>query len=492
MRVAIFLVHSKLMAVTALDVQQDHTLSDSNRFGIHGFTGKLTWDLGFATLISVSAYSKQTKRETLDVDSGPAPQFITMKESEWDWFTQELRLEGETDRFRWIVGAYYLTLDTAYSQGLADTIGGINVFAGLFFNGFLTTANDFIEGTVNAELETDSYSLFGQVDYDLTDQLMLSVGFRGIIEEKDYTFTNRLYTNRRDDRVDGALFGGGSPFVDPFTGAVFEFLPPFADDTSDFLWSGKVQLNWQPNEDWLVYAGVNRGVKAGSFNAPLLTFLTPDEYGYDEEVLLAYEAGFKSTLLDGKARLNVAGYYYDYSDYQAFQFIGTSGAIFNVDAEHMGVEAELVAKPVENLDLLLGLGFIDPEVEDLLVAPNTPRDTEPTFTPEIQFNGIGRYTFPGAIMGGDVALQVDGNYASSTFYNINNFGTHRMGSYWLGNIRISWVSADERLEIGGFVKNVGDTRYQRSGFELSAICGCDEAGYGEPRWWGATIRYSIY
>ena len=343
---------------------------------------------------------------------------------------------------------------------------------------------------MGATLETDSYSLFGQIDYDFTEQWTLSLGFRGIIEEKEYDYAMRIYDNVRDSRVDGAFFAGGAPYINPITGGPFEFLDPHTESTSDFLWSGKAVLNYAYSDDLLFYGGVNRGVKAGSFNAPLLTTLTTDEYGYDEEILWAYEVGFKSTLFDGTTRLNGSFYYYDYQDYQGFKFIGTSGAVFNNDAEYMGLELELISNPIDNVDLLLGLGLIDPEIKDVEVAPGLLRDTEPSFTPEVQFSGLGRYTWPAAFMGGTVAVQLDGNYASSAFHNINNFGSHRMDSYWIGNARIDWVSADEHWEIGGFVQNFSDTRYQNIGFELATLCGCDEQSFGRPRWAGINLRYN--
>ena len=118
----------------------------------------------------------------------------------------------------------------------------------------------------------------------------------------------------------------------------------------------------------MLYANFNRGVKAGSCNSPLLTFLIPDEYCYDEEILLSYEAGFKSTVMDGRARVNGSFYYYDYSDYQVFQFIGTSGAVFNADAKYYGGEVEIFANPIDNLDLIFGIAYIDPKVKDVSIA----------------------------------------------------------------------------------------------------------------------------
>jgi len=131
-------------------------------------------------------------------------------------------------------------------------------------------------------------------------------------------------------------------------------------------------------------------------------------------------------------------------------------------------------------------------VKDVDVAPGVPRDVEPSFTPEVQFSGLGRYTWPNSVMGGTVALQLDGNYASSAFHNINNFDTHKMDSYWLGNASMTWSSADEHWEITGFIDNFSDTRNQNIGFELATVCGCDEASFGLPRMYGAKIRYNYF
>lgn len=443
--------------VDGLNTSNHYSPQEVDFTEIMGFTGTLTWDLGFGTLTSVSSYSQQERRESFNTTYGPTPLLLYEEESETEWFTQELRLEGETDRLHWTAGLYYLTGDTKAAQALADAVGGINPFAGLFFNGFLTTANDFAAAAGDATLDTDSYSIFGQLEYDLTEQWRFIVGLRGILEEKDYFFSSRIYPTARDDRLESELFAGTPPLTIPGTNIPFEFLadPVFEDSSSDFLWSGKVQLDYIPREDLLVYASVNRGVKAGSYNQPLLTFLSRDDIQYDEEVLWAYEVGFKWTLWDGRAHFNAAAYYYDYQDYQAFQFIGTSGAIFNADAENIGMEAE---------------------------------DVEPSFTPEVQFSGVGRYTWPEALLGGSFSVQLDGNYNSSSFFNINNFDSHRMDSYWVGNVRARWVSSDESWEVGAFLNNFTDARPQNVGFELSTVCGCDEYSVDRPRWWGVNVR----
>ena len=145
----------------------------------------------------------------------------------------------------------------------------------------------------------------------------------------------------------------------------------------------------------------------------------------------------------------------------------------------------------DNTDIWLGLSFIDPTVKDIEVADNTFRDVEPTFTPEVQFSGVGRYTIPNTILGGNVSLQLDGSYASSSFSNINNFDSHIMPKNWIGNARIQWNSVDGRWSVAGFVKNFSDSRAQTSTFDLATIGGADEISFERPRWGGVNVRYNF-
>ena len=149
-----------------------------------------------------------------------------------------------------------------------------------------------------------------------------------------------------------------------------------ADDTSETLWAGKLQLSYQYDDDLMLYAGVNRGVKAGSFNAPLLGAYFggggDDGLPYDEEVLTSYEAGFKATVLDGTTRINGTAFYYDYSDYQAFLFVGVGGVVVNKDAETYGAELEIQSSPAEGWDIIVSASYFDATVEDLFLRAGSP------------------------------------------------------------------------------------------------------------------------
>lgn len=202
------------------------------------------------TLTSITDFKHFYKLLFLDVDSGPGNQAVNYSGVNADTFTQELRVAGQTPAFDWVAGLYYLHIKNHSINGLKFPVGSV------------VPGSPFDLGT-DANLKTNSYSAFGQVDWHFSDQWTLIVGGRVIREQKDYDFLQGIYfttdSRRAQDGspiVIGPDFGPGGPL-------------PFADKTGKTLWAGKVQLEYEPNDDLLLYAGVNRGVKAGNFNAQL-------------------------------------------------------------------------------------------------------------------------------------------------------------------------------------------------------------------------------
>ena len=473
------------------DTSKDFSPDDVDEFETYGVTAKLTWDFDAVTLTSVSNFMHFDKYVVLDVDAGPAPLTLFQSDSEEDTFAQELRFNGEFERARWVAGFYYLYIDNNTVNGLSQPsnsplMGNPNdptgaIIPGVFIPFLGTEANNVIS------LKTNSYSLFGQLDIDLTDKLTFIAGLRTVIEDKDYDRTIAAYLNTDDSLVETETRVPGAG-ID----ADSNLRAPFSDSTSDTLWAGKLQFEYRPTEDWLIYVGINRGVKAGSFNAKIADgtdFLSDDAIPYDEEILTAYEIGFKSTLFGGTTRFNGSFYYYDYDDYQAFVFFQSSGIIVNNDAKYKGIELDLQTSPIDGFDLMLSASFLDAEVTNLEIAPSVFRDVTPSFTPSVQWAGIARYEFPEQLFGGTVAVQLNANYASSFFHNIRNFQAQKYPSYIVGDARVTWASNDEHWEGTVFVDNFADERYRNIGFDLSTLCGCNEDGYGRPRWAGFSLRY---
>jgi iron complex outermembrane receptor protein len=446
------------------DIGKDQAYSGGNPFDSDGnnfetFGGQLRFDVGFGALefVSLTDFKDFEKRIFVDVDAGSGNGLLVDFSADQQMISQEFRLSSPTEqRLRWVAGVYYLDIDAEIPR--QDFIGFPD---GPF--GALRISN------YDIDLETRSYSLFGQVEYDLTDTLTLIAGLRPTREEKDYVYNQGLWN-----------FEGTVETVQ---------LRTFADDRSDTLWSGKVQLEWSPTDDLLVYGGINQGVKAGSYNSPLFGDNTPDEeIPYKEEELTSYEMGFKSTFADGRLTLNSSLYYYDYKDFQAFKFTGLSGPVFNADATTKGVEVLVSAQPIDGLELVLSGNYLDAEVEDVQLF-GFVRDVQPPFTPDVTLSGLVRYEFP--VGPGSVALQADANYSDEFYYQITNYQVTQFDSYTLTNLRATYFGPDKRWQIGAFLENVSDERNNTVGFDLATICGCAEEAYGKPRWWGVNARINF-
>lgn len=442
------------------DTSSDFAFDDFNEFETSGITAKLSIELDSITFTSITDYKDFDKFVGLDLEGAPVNQFIWLQESQEETFSQEFRLNGETDSMRWVAGFYYLYIDNDNISGLSGLPNNVSGFGSF-------------DEPREASLQTQSYSVFGQVDFDLSETLTLVAGMRATLEEKDYDF-----------QVGFVLPSPVNFKWDTLTAPIVDF----SDDTSDTLWTGKIQLDWTPTDNLLIYGGVNRGVKAGSFNSGGSS-IDPATIPYDKEVLTAYEIGFKSTIWGGTARFNGAVYYYDYKDYQAARWLGFANLITNNDAQTKGIELELIASPTDNLDIMLTAGYFDATVEDVSINSTWVRDVEPTFAPDTTLSGLVRYRLPMEILGGSLSLQADVSYQSETFHNLTNFDSTRMDSYTIGNLRAGWESGDGAWQADLFVKNVSDERYTTVGFDLSQVCGCNEEAQGRPRWWGASVRY---
>ncbi len=470
------------------DVSKDWAYDDKADFEFFGFLGKLNWefDNGVA-LTAISDYKDFDRIQTTDVDAGPTNQLVYEQITDQWQFSQEVRLNGETEKTRWVTGLYYLTIDSRFINGFIIPLGSLFIPAGPSLG---VPAGLPFDAPNDQELETDSYSLFGQVEYDLTEQLTLIVGARVIQEEKDFMLTSlaSISTDPFKHDLDQPTFFFPTFAEDPCTPAC----SPYTEDISDTLWAGKIQLDWQPNDDWLVYLGLNRGVKAGNFNAPLPIAGVPlpaADIGYDEEELLALELGFKTTAADGKVTISGAAYYYDYTDYHNFSFVSVSAIVTNQDATNVGVELDIAATPVDGLDIMTGFSWFDFEVEDVVLSPGFVRDSEPTYSPDFTAYGLARYEWP--LAAGSLAVQLDANYRSSFFTNVNNFTANEIDDTWIANANISFATANEAWVFTVFVDNFTDEENEIILFDLATLCGFNEVAYAPPRWWGGRLRYNF-
>lgn len=447
----------------------DYAFDDVNVFETYGFTGNLTLDLGDTTLTSISDYKHFAKDFSLDLEAGPVNQFFWHGISSEETFSQELRLNGKSGPLNWVAGAYFLSIDN-------HSVHGIGALPDSAF-----PIASWDQPRI-ANLKSKSYSLFGQLEYDVTDTVALIGGLRASREKKNYDF-EVLFVFPNDS---------GDPFGWDYSPAI-DF-PGFSQglytaSSAETLWSWKAQVNWKPDRDLLFYLGVTQGAKAGSYNAggpPLAAAAIP----YKAEKLISYEAGVKSTLFGGRARLNASTFYYDYQNYQAARWLGFSSLITNADAYIYGGEAELTASFTNQLEGTLNIGFQKNKVKDLPVG-GVPKDVHMTFAPEWTLSALLRYTVPTQVASGDLAFQVDSNYQSKVWQNPNNFEANQLDAWGIVNARMDWTSGDGRWKLAIFGRNIFDKVYDTVGFDLSQICGCNLMSQGKPRWIGAQIRHEF-
>jgi iron complex outermembrane receptor protein len=482
----------------------DFAFEDQGSTETFGVALRVEWDLSDSmTLTSITDFKDYEKLVFIDVDSAPVNQSANYAGVDADSTTQEIRVNGTTDKSSWVAGFYYLNIDTDSDNGLKFPVNS-TVSLGGPLPGILPPG-PFDLG-VDAQLKTDSYSLFGQVDWELVDNWTLIVGARVVQEEKDYHFEQNVYYNSDSRTVNQSSSDAPIPgpiIIGPVGSSPADFAP-FDDSSSDTLWAGKLQVDWRPNDDWLLYAGLNRGVKAGSFNAQLAGGLpiAPADIPYGDETLHSIETGFKSTWADGRTRFNGTFFYYDYSDYQAFLFTGVGGVVINADAETIGAELELQTTPIDNLDILLSLGWFDAEVQDVpsrtavpgeaatctSSSPVSCRDVDPVYAPEVQASGLIRYAWPA--FGGMMSIQGDASYSDSFFYNLRNFDADQFDSYTLVNAALGWTSPEEHWDVNLAVRNLTDEHAGIQGFNIGTVCGCNEISFRAPRQYVVQLRYS--
>lgn len=487
----------------------DYNTPGHNHLKTNGFTGTLKWRSDFATLTSITDY-QTTKRDYIeDSDASPVDYFQFFLTTDAKQFSQELRLNGETDKMKWVAGFYYMDLKVRDSNG-AITRGLFNSLAGVGFFGDeaigLTVDDLGFNGIRNPySTDTKTWSLFGQMEYAVTSQIALIGGFRWINEKKSHSYRDILMWF-----PDASTSG-----MDPNALEIADAVTPYSSSRKDNNWSARAQVNFTPSDNLLLYASWNRGVKSGGYNAPLLpsAFAVTDPFmTYNPEKLDAYEGGFKWDSADKRLRINGSVYYYDYKNYQAFSIIGLDTATLNAQAKTKGFELEVKASPVAGLDMQFGVAYIDSKVKDvpgLTLGVDTDGDNiidvpallpgatrRPVQTPKWNLNGLVRYEFD---LGesGSLAFQADGVYRAKHYFALTNFPASTGAGYFTANASVTWFEKDGKYSLRFFVQNLTNKKYLVQTFDLSGtvsnggLFGLIEQYYGRPRVWGANLSYSF-
>ncbi len=294
-------------------------------------------DLGGVTLTSITGYNDLHIDAAVDLDYSAVRARYTKTINDTSEVSQELRLTSNGDsRFSWLAGAYYFKLRSkTHLEDFWDA-DALPFASNLALPGGLR--RQLLGGLINDLTETtENYAVFGQIGYKITDQIRLTAEGRWNTETKTVNSTDASQLTRL---VTGTYVNSRK---------FQKFLP-------------RVTLDFQATDDLLIYASAAQAQKAGGFNVVTVSGgILPSERTYDPETAWSYELGAKTSWMNGRLTLNVAGYYIDWSD-QIVRALGATFATLNVNAGQTtvkGVEIEMRARPVQGLDLSAGVAYTD-------------------------------------------------------------------------------------------------------------------------------------
>jgi iron complex outermembrane receptor protein len=413
----------------------------------NGFGLVMNWTLANdMTLTSVTGYDEFERRQLQDIDASPFVFIDVTFRDDTEAFSQELRLAGSSEQSNWLLGIFYSddSVDALQSVAIGDLVG----VAGAAAN-------------VTNKQDSTSYALFANMDWALSDTVTLLAGLRYTDEEKSWQ--------------------GGS------VATVLGVNNLSTADVDDTDLSGQLGLEYRPDDGQMYYLKASKGFRSGGFPggfAALPQSLQP----FDSETVLAYETGFKLSLLQGAMQLNAAAYYYDWKDLQT-QFSEERGGFISLfltnagDADIYGLDIDLDWAVTENLLLTGGLNLMDSEISSNDVRLD---GKELANAPQLSYNLRLQYSVD--LQGMVLQMAVDSSYTDERFFTTDNTPVFRDDDYLLTNARIALQAPDGAWEVALWGRNIADEEYRTEGFNQFGFAGSSYHAYGEPANYGISVK----
>jgi len=218
----------------------------------------------------------------------------------------------------------------------------------------------------------ESYGLFGEAYFDLTDRVKITAGIR-------YNNDKKSVTARTVLAAIATPYGTNDTFNSPFIAAY----DADAGTAGNQLFqvrnvgfgemTGRAVIDWKITDENLLYMSYSRGYKSGGINPPLSPIFAVDE-SFKPEFINAFEVGSKNTFLDGTLRLNLTAFYYKYKGLQLSRIVARTSVNDNVDANIYGVEMDAIIQPIRALAINIGASYLHTRVatDKFLANPRDP------------------------------------------------------------------------------------------------------------------------
>jgi iron complex outermembrane receptor protein len=466
------------------------------------------WDLGPRTLTSVTAWRYWDWNVANDRDYIAVPvQMVQQIPSRQDQYSQELRIASSGDGPFNYVGGLYL-----FSQEISGT--PISIYGPEAAYWLLNQQNftvpiprNLLDGygqSGTSDFEMQSYALFGETNYAFTDRLTGTLGLRYTHEDKEGAYATQVF---------GGLDLTG---LDPATAAELaraklSILRPqnytATDDGGNF--SGRANVAYEFTGDLFGYVGYAYGYKSGGLNMSGLPLDALNQPALataviEDETNKTFEVGFKSTLLDGRATLNLAAFHTVVEDYQSNVVSSVETAALrsypsNVpEVRVQGLEADFTALLFDGFTLRISAAYNDGENTDYPAGP-CPLEVQTAATVACNLTGVplaGLSELSGTLgfeyrrsMGrGELAIHTDTSYRDGYFSD-----TSASQYTWIDSFSLTNASVDYRFggrwEVGVFARNLFDEEYITALTIQTGNSGLILGQAGEPRTVGLSVRF---
>ncbi len=302
-------------------------------YGQNTYIAELEWEISpDLTLTSVTSRMDTKEHSRTDFEASSITFFSSDRTQAYRQWSQEVRLAGQLgDMIDFVVGGFY------FSNGY-DSRNLTN------FGPFFQAIGRQPQAVLEPDYDSNSLAFFADVDFQLTDDLRVSVGGRYTEDEKTITSV-----------IPGFFVGSGA-----FEGSKF---------------TPKVTVDYNVNADLMVYASYSEGYRSGGVNgrgASLFSIMST----YEPETVKAYEVGFKSSWFDNSVTFNASAFYSDYLDKQeSVMRLTAPGTSANAQetvtanaasAELKGLELELAVRPSNGFELSGAVGLLDAKYDSFI------------------------------------------------------------------------------------------------------------------------------
>ncbi len=285
------------------------------------------------TFKSITGYREDKSTTPIDFDSLPAADLDVPAIYENDQFSQELQLLYEGDSLSGVLGFYYLDANafTAFDVALFTTVNGL-------------------AAQTLGDVNTKTWSVFGDFTYDLSDTISVSVGGRYTNDKRNSVVLRRTFLGGFSD-----LFGG--------TGVAVATTSNFNGSATFKDFNPRASISWQPNADNNVYFTYSQGFKGGGFDPRGQTTAcrnarggacTADEVfdfmAFDPETVDSFELGWKASLLDNRLNISIAGFVAQYKDVQIPGSVGFDANGDGVNESFIGITSNAADADVNGIE----------------------------------------------------------------------------------------------------------------------------------------------